>query len=119
MTVIKLSEKNKNFFDRVYQVARLIPYGRATNYGAIGKYLGSARSARMVGWAMNGCSKSDSDIPAHRVVNRLGVLSGKNHFETPTLMQEKLEAEGIEVKDDQIVNFKEVFWDPEEELPID
>ncbi|MGK0286503.1 MAG: methylated-DNA-protein-cysteine methyltransferase-like protein, partial [Salibacteraceae bacterium] len=116
MTVIKLSEKNKNFFDRVYQVARLIPYGRATNYGAIGKYLGSARSARMVGWAMNGCSKSDSDIPAHRVVNRLGVLSGKNHFETPTLMQEKLEAEGIEVKDDQIVNFKEVFWDPEEEL---
>ncbi|MFT4755065.1 MAG: methylated-DNA-protein-cysteine methyltransferase-like protein [Salibacteraceae bacterium] len=119
MTVIKLSEKNKNFFDRVYQVARLIPYGRATNYGAIGKYLGSARSARMVGWAMNGCSKSDSDIPAHRVVNRLGVLSGKNHFETPTLMQEKLEAEGIEVKDDQIVNFKEVFWDPEEELTID
>jgi methylated-DNA-protein-cysteine methyltransferase-like protein len=119
MTVIKLSEKNKNFFDRVYQVARLIPYGRATNYGAIGKYLGSARSARMVGWAMNGCSKSDSDIPAHRVVNRLGVLSGKNHFETPTLMQEKLEAEGIEVKDDQIVNFKDVFWDPEEELTID
>jgi methylated-DNA-protein-cysteine methyltransferase-like protein len=119
MTVIKLSEKNKDFFDRVYQVARFIPYGRATNYGAIGKYLGSARSARMVGWAMNGCLKGDSDIPAHRVVNRLGVLSGKNHFATPTLMQEKLEAEGIEVVDDKIVNFKEVFWDPSIELSLD
>lgn len=118
MTTIKLSEKNKDFFERVYQVARLIPYGRATNYGAIGKYLGSPRSARMVGWAMNGCTKSNGDIPAHRVVNRLGVLSGKNHFESPSLMQERLEAEGIEVKDDQIVNFKEVFWDPNEELTL-
>ncbi len=119
MTTIKLSEKNKDFFDRVYQVARLIPPGRVTNYGAIGKYLGSARSARMVGWAMNGCTKSDSGIAVHRVVNRLGVLSGKNHFETPTLMQELLEAEGIKVKNDQIVNFKEIFWDPEVELSLD
>lgn len=118
MTTIKLSEKNKDFFDRVYQVTRLIPKGRATNYGAIGKYLGSARSARMVGWAMNGCLKDDSDIPAHRVVNRLGVLTGKNHFATPTLMQELLEKEGIEVKNDQIVNFKEIFWDPSEELEL-
>jgi len=118
MTTIKLSEKNKDFFDRVYQVARLIPKGRATNYGAIGKYLGSARSARMVGWAMNGCLKSNNGVPAHRVVNRLGVLSGKNHFATPTLMQELLEQEGIEVKNDQIVDFKSIFWDPTEELKL-
>lgn len=118
MTTIKLSEKNKDFFDRVYQVARLIPAGRATNYGAIGKYLGSARSARMVGWAMNGCMKSDNGVPAHRVVNRLGILSGKNHFETPTLMQELLEKEGVKVVDDTIVNFKEIFWDPEIELSL-
>ena len=119
MTTIKLSEKNKDFFDRVYQVVKLIPSGRATNYGAIGKYLGSARSARMVGWAMNGCIKSDSNIPAHRVVNRLGILSGKNHFTTPTYMQELLESEGIKVENDQIVDFKSVFWDPTEELSLD
>ena len=118
MTTIKLSEKNKDFFDRVYQVAKLIPQGRATNYGAIGKYLGSARSARMVGWAMNGCLKGDSQIPAHRVVNRLGILSGKNHFATPTLMQELLEKEGIKVENDQIVDFKSIFWDPTEELKL-
>ena len=118
MTVIKLSEKNKDFFDRVYQVARLIPAGRVTNYGAIGKYLGSARSARMVGWAMNGCLKANNDVPAHRVVNRLGILSGKNHFSTPTQMQELLEKEGIKVKDDQIVDFKSIFWDPTEELTL-
>ena len=119
MTTIKLSEKNKDFFDRVYQVARLIPHGRATNYGAIGKYLGSARSARMVGWAMNGCTQFDNGVPAHRVVNRLGMLSGSAHFETPTRMQELLEAEGIPVKDNQIVDFKAVFWDPEVELSLD
>ena len=118
MTTIKLSEKNKDFFDRVYQVARLIPQGRATSYGAIGKYLGSARSARMVGRAMNGCLKSNNDVPAHRVVNRSGVLSGKNHFATATLMQELLEKEGIIVKNDQIVDFKTVFWDPTEELKL-
>lgn len=118
MSTIKLSEKNKDFFDRVYQVARLIPHGRATSYGAIGKYLGSARSARMVGWAMNGCLKKNSDIPAHRVVNRLGILSGKNHFATPTQMQELLESEGIKVKNDQIVDFKSVFWNPSVELSL-
>ena len=118
MTTIKLSEKNKDFFDRVYQVARLIPHGRATSYGAIGKYLGSARSARMVGWAMNGCLKSNNDVPAHRVVNRSGILSGKNHFATATRMQELLEKEGIIVKNDQIVDFKTVFWDPTEELKL-
>lgn len=118
MKTIKLSEKNKDFFDRVYQVARLIPYGRVTNYGAIGKYLGSARSARMVGWAMNGCMKSGNDVPAHRVVNRLGVLSGKSHFETPSLMQELLEGEGINVENDQIIDFKKHFWDPTEELKL-
>jgi len=118
MTTIKLSEKNKDFFDRVYQVARLIPHGRATSYGAIGKYLGSARSARMVGWAMNGCLKNNIGVPAHRVVNRLGMLSGKNHFATPTRMQELLENEGIEVKNDQIVNFKSIFWDPTIELEL-
>jgi methylated-DNA-protein-cysteine methyltransferase-like protein len=118
MTIIKLSEKNKDFFDRVYQVVRLIPKGRATSYGTIGRYLGSARSARMVGWAMNGCSKLDEAVPAHRVVNRVGVLSGKNNFANPTLMAELLEAEGIEVKNDQIVNFSKVFWDPNEELKL-
>ena len=118
MSNIKLSEKNKDFFENVYQVARLIPYGRVTNYGAIGKYLGSARSARMVGWAMNGCLKSDMDVPAHRVVNRLGLLTGKSHFATPTLMQERLESEGITVENDQIVHFSEVFWDPSIELTL-
>lgn len=118
MTVIKISEKNKDFFDRVYQVVRLIPKGRVTSYGFIGRYLGSARSARMVGWAMNGCAKEDEAVPAHRVVNRSGVLSGKNNFATPTMMQELLEAEGIEIKDDKIVGFKDVFWDPNEELKL-
>ena len=118
MTSIKLSDKNKDFFEHVYQVARLIPSGRVTNYGAIGRYLGSARSARMVGWAMNGCIKSQLDIPAHRVVNRLDILTGKNHFQTPTRMQDLLEKEGVLVKNDQIINFEKVFWDPNEELKI-
>lgn len=113
---IKLSDKNKDFFTQVYQVVGLIPEGRATNYGAIARYLGSARSSRMVGWAMNGAHKHDPSLPAHRVVNRLGVLTGKVHFSHPEAMAEKLRAEGIEVVDDQIVRFKEVFWDPNEEL---
>lgn len=118
MTVVKHSEKNKDFFDQVYQVVRLIPKGRVTNYGSIGRYLGSARSARMVGWAMNGSDKSGLEVPAHRVVNRIGVLSGKNNFVPSSRMQELLEAEGIKVENDQIVNFKEVFWDPNEELKL-
>lgn len=113
----KISEKNKDFFEQVYQVVRLVPSGRATSYGAIAKYLGSARGARMVGWAMNACMNR-SDVPAHRVVNRLGILSGKMHFSDPDVMQKRLEDEGVEVKDDQIQNFKIVFWDPMSELSL-
>jgi len=103
-----------SFFDKVYEVAKCIPYGRATSYGAIAKYLGAARSARMVGWAMN--SSSGKDVPAHRVVNRVGMLTGKFHFEGTNLMQQLLESEGVKVEDNQIVNFKEIFWDPVLEL---
>ena len=106
---------NDNFFERVYEVARLIPYGRVTSYGAIAKCLGAARSARMVGWAMNACKGRD-DVPAHRVVNRKGVLTGKHHFEGTNLMQQLLESEGIEVIDNQIQNLDELFWDPMTEL---
>ena len=104
-----------SFFDKVYQVAKQIPYGRVTSYGAIAKYLGAARSARMVGWAMN-ASKKDGDVPAHRVVNRKGLLSGKHHFDGTNLMQQLLESEGIEVIDNQIQNFEKLFWDPMKEL---
>jgi len=107
--------ETENFFQKVYEVARLIPYGRVTSYGAIGKYLGAARSARMVGWAMNGAGKYP-DVPAHRVLNRQGVLTGKHHFPGTHLMQQLLENEGIEVEDDQVVNFKKYFWDPIIEL---
>ena len=107
-----------NFFEQVYQVARLVPKGRATSYGAIAKYLGMARSARMVGWAMNGAHTEKPKIPAHRVVNRNGMLTGKHHFETTDAMQQLLEKEGIKVKDDKIMNFNKVFWDPETELKL-
>ena len=103
-----------SFFDKVYEVAKCIPYGRVTSYGAIAKYLGAARSARMVGWAMN--NSSGKDVPAHRVVNRVGMLTGKHHFGGTNLMQQLLENEGVQVVDNQIVNFKEVFWDPGLEL---
>jgi methylated-DNA-protein-cysteine methyltransferase-like protein len=102
-----------SFFQDVHEVARLIPNGRATSYGAIANYLGLKSSARMVGWAMNGCP---SDVPAHRVVNRVGLLSGKNNFAQPDQMQKLLELEGTRVKDDQIVDFKNIFWDPAIEL---
>lgn len=114
---IKLSEKNADFFERVYQVVELIPRGRVTNYGAIAKYLGAARSSRMVGWAMNNAHNLPN-IPAHRVVNRNGMLTGKMHFSSPTQMEELLMAEGIEVKEDAVVNFKELFWDPTQELQL-
>jgi len=113
---LKLSEKNKHFFDNVYEVAHLIPKGRVTSYGAIAKYLGTGSSARMVGWAMNGSFSKKEPVPAHRVVNRNGQLTGKNHFATPYQMQELLEAEGIKVADDQIIDFEKVFWDPMREL---
>ncbi|MCB4807018.1 MGMT family protein [Tamlana sp. 62-3] len=103
-----------NFFDKVYEVAKQIPYGKVTSYGAIAKYLGAARSARMVGYAMNG--SHGKDVPAHRVVNRNGLLSGKHHFEGTNLMQQLLESEGVVVIDNHVQNFKAVFWDPSEEL---
>ncbi|GLU43561.1 MGMT family protein [Allomuricauda sp. NBRC 101325] len=103
-----------SFFDKVYEVAKLIPYGRVTSYGAIAKYLGAARSARMVGWAMN--NSHSKDVPAHRVVNRVGVLTGKHHFDGTNLMQQLLENEGVQVKDNQIVDFQNYFWDPAKEL---
>jgi methylated-DNA-protein-cysteine methyltransferase related protein len=102
---------NDNFFERVYTVARQIPFGRVTSYGAIAKVLGAARSARMVGWAMNAAHNLE-DVPAHRVVNRKGLLTGKHHFDGTNLMQQLLENEGIEVIDNQIVDFEKVFWEP-------
>jgi methylated-DNA-protein-cysteine methyltransferase-like protein len=109
---------NDDFFHKVYAVARLIPQGRVTSYGAIARYLGAARSARMVGWAMNASHSQPEFIPAHRVVNRNGVLSGKNFFGGQNVMQELLENEGLIIEDDQIVNFEEKFWDPVKELPL-
>ena len=111
------SLSTKDFFEQVYQVVKLIPNGRVTSYGAIGNYLGARKSARMVGWAMN-ASHTHLDIPAHRVVNRNGILSGKFHFEKECTMQERLESEGITVVKDQIQNFKIIFWDPSKELTI-
>ncbi|HEY0045861.1 MAG TPA: MGMT family protein [Flavobacterium sp.] len=102
---------NDNFFEKVYQIARQIPYGKVTSYGAIAKVLGSPRSARMVGWAMN-ASHLKEDIPAHRVVNRNGLLTGKHHFEGTNLMQQLLENEGIVVANNKIVNFDAHFWEP-------
>jgi methylated-DNA-protein-cysteine methyltransferase related protein len=107
-----MSTKEDNFFERVYEIARQIPEGKVTSYGAIAKALGTARSARMVGWAMNASHNRD-DIPAHRVVNRNGLLSGKHHFDGTNLMQQLLENEGIKVVDNQIVDFQKHFWQPE------
>jgi methylated-DNA-protein-cysteine methyltransferase-like protein len=110
--VSKNTSENTNFFERVYEVARQIPVGRVTSYGAIAKVLGSARSARMVGWAMNASHKME-DIPAHRVVNRKGLLTGKMHFDGTNLMQQLLENEGVKVVNNQIVDFDKHFWKPE------
>lgn len=107
---------NEGFFDRVYQVVKLVPYGRVTSYGAIASYLGSAGSARMVGWAMNASHQALMNIPAHRVLNRNGQLTGKHHFGSPGLMQQLLESEGHSIIDDCISNFEQVFWDPSKEL---
>src|SRR6185436_371716 len=108
--------KQYSFFEDVYAVVRQIPKGRATSYGAIAAYLGTKLSARMVGWAMNAAHIAKPRVPAHRVVNRNGMLTGKHHFATPTLMEELLRKEKIEVKKDTIVDFKKVFWDPAREL---
>ncbi len=102
-------------FDDIYQVVKLIPKGRVSTYGAIAAFLGGKMGARMVGWALN-VAHSLPDVPCHRVVNRLGVLSGKHHFATPTLMQELLEAEGIKVENDRVIDFKTLFWNPNENL---
>lgn len=109
--------KKYSFFEDVYEVVKLIPKGRVTNYGAIAKYLGSGLSSRMVGWALNS-SHQHPEIPAHRVVNRIGLLTGKMHFATPTQMQELLEAEGVKVVDDKVVDFEKRKWDPVQELKI-
>ena len=105
-----------SFYDRVYQVVRLIPKGRVSSYGAIAAYLGTKGSSRMVGYAMNAAHSTFPPVPAQRVVNRNGLLSGKYHFGSPNLMQQLLENEGIEVKDDKIIDFKSRFWDPSIEL---
>tara|TARA_B100000809_G_scaffold226673_1_gene238481 strand:+ start:1885 stop:2205 length:321 start_codon:yes stop_codon:yes gene_type:complete len=102
-----------NFFNKVYEVVRIIPIGRVTSYGAIGKYLGSAKSARMVGWALNKCP---NDVPAHRVINRNGLLTGKAHFNGINLMQQLLENEGIVVEENKVLNLGNNFWDPSKEL---
>jgi methylated-DNA-protein-cysteine methyltransferase related protein len=108
-----------NFFEQVYEVTQLIPYGRVTSYGAIARYLGATRSSRMVGWALNNCHNLPNFIPAHRVVNRNGLLSGKIHFGGQNVMQQLLESEGIKVEDDQVVDFEKLFWDPNNELGME
>jgi len=111
-------EKESSFFDDVYEVVRLIPKGRVTSYGAIARYLGAARSSRMVGWAMNNAHAIVPPVPAHRVVNRQGLLTGKVHFGDPKLMQRLLEKEGVKVKKDQVQDFEKCFWDPMKELGL-
>lgn len=118
-TTTKLSEKNKDFFEMVFAVVKQIPHRRVTSYGAIAKYLGMARSARMVGWAMNASHSLPEPVPAHRVVNRSGLLTGKHHFGNENEMQRKLEAEGIKIENDQILEFEKHFWDPAKELSLD
>lgn len=117
-SILPSGKKDVSFFEQVYDVARLIPRGRVTSYGAIAAYLGTKLSARMVGWAMNGSFHAKPKVPAHRVVNRNGMLSGKAHFSTPTQMEELLAKEKIKVKNDTIVDFEKKFWDPAVELGL-
>ena len=117
--VLPSGRKDLSFFEQVYDVVRLIPKGRVTSYGAIAAYLGTRMSARMVGWAMNGAHNITPKVPAHRVVNRNGMLSGKAHFATPSLMEDLLAKEKIFVKDDIIQDFKTKYWDPSIELSLD
>ncbi|MFC2115458.1 MGMT family protein [Bacteroidota bacterium] len=109
-------DKNKDFFARVYEVVRQVPPGRVTTYGAIARFIGSPQSARMVGWAMNGSHTQSEYVPAHRVINRKGMLSGKHHFGGSRVMQELLESEGIEVVEDHVVDFETIYWDPYTDL---
>lgn len=112
---LNMATPQQDFFKRVHQVARLIPVGKVTSYGAIAKYLGAKSSARVVGWAMN-AAHGDVSIPAHRVVNRIGMLSGKHHFKGTNVMQQLLENEGVTVEDNQVQNFETRFWNPSKEL---
>jgi methylated-DNA-protein-cysteine methyltransferase-like protein len=107
---------NENFFERVYEIVKLIPEGRVTTYGAIARFTGSPQASRMVGWAMNASHSQSDFIPAHRVVNRNGMLTGKHHFRHPDLMQELLESEGVKIDNDIVVEFKRLFWNPYKEL---
>ncbi len=117
-TLKEIPDKKDSFFETVYDVVRLIPKGRATSYGAIAAYIGTKLSARMVGWAMNAAGAAKPKVPAHRVVNRNGMLSGKHHFKTPDAMEYLLKKEGIKVKDDTIIDFAKIFWDPAVELSL-
>jgi len=112
-------QNNQTFFQRVYEVVKLIPYGRVTSYGAIAEFLGSRGSARMVGWAMNNSHNQSENIPAHRVVNRNGVLTGKHHFGGGEVMKNLLESEGVKIEGDQIHEFEAVFWDPNKKYDTD
>jgi methylated-DNA-protein-cysteine methyltransferase-like protein len=109
-------DNDDGFFTRVHEVTKLIPYGRVTSYGAIARYLGTTLSARMVGWALNQSHFGENYVPAHRVVNRNGILTGKHHFGGSKVMQELLESEGIRVEDDKVMDFEKKFWDPSKEL---
>jgi methylated-DNA-protein-cysteine methyltransferase-like protein len=110
--------KEFSFFQDVYEVVRQIPKGRVTSYGAIANYLGTKLSARMVGWAMNAAGTAKPKVPAQRVVNRLGILSGKHHFKTPDYMEDLLKKDGVAVKNDTVMDFKKIFWDPATELSL-
>jgi methylated-DNA-protein-cysteine methyltransferase-like protein len=110
--------ESESFFDQVYQVVRLIPAGRVTSYGAIAAYLGTKGSSRMVGYAMNVASTSFPPVPAHRVLNRKGLLTGKHHFNPPGIMQQLLESEGIKIEDDKVLEFDKLFWNPAIELEL-
>ena len=118
-TVRPSGRKDDNFFELVFQVVRQIPKGRVTSYGAIAAALGAKSSARMVGWALNGCHRVRPKVPAQRVVNRQGLLTGKIHFDYPEQMQELLEKDGVKVKDDQVIEFQKRFWDPAKELGME
>ena len=117
-SVTPTGKKDESFFQLVFEVARQIPKGRVTSYGAIANCLGTKLSARMVGWALNAAHTAKPKIPAHRVVNRNGLLSGKHHFNPPSRMEELLKKEGVKVKNDVVVDFKKLFWDPSEELSL-
>ncbi len=116
--IVRSRGKQYSFFEDVYSVVRQVPEGRVTTFGAIANYLGTKSSARMVGWAMNGAHSTTPSVPAQRVVNRNGMLSGRAHFATPTLMEELLEEEKVTVKDNTVINFENLFWDPAKELEI-